>query len=187
MRRGGFVVIVALLAVQMGAGPASAACTKSHHYTIGKGSMPSGETWKVTARVKNNGSCKEWLFGLDYSLGEFGGAGSATGIPAGGHVPPEYFLLSANELKNRDDSERVFYGYTGREGAKVVATLKNGTSFEVKPQFAPEGLRKQIDWLRSFRFFVYFRPSESEIDQVSVYTRGGRLIYRTKPFEGSFF
>ncbi len=187
MRKGGFVVIAVLCALQIGAGSASAACTKPHHYPIGQGPMPNGETWMVAASIKNNGSCKDWLFGLDYSLGEFGGAGSGTGIPAGGHVPREYFTLSADVLENRDGSEQVFYGYTGREGAKVVATLKDGQSFEVKPQFAPERLRKRVDWLRSFRFFVYFRPNEGKIERVSVYTRGGRLIYRAKSIEGSFF
>jgi hypothetical protein len=69
----------------------------------------------------------------------------------------------------------------------VVAKLTDGTSFELEPQFAPAKLRKRVDWLRSFRFFVYFRSSDIDIEQVSVYTRGGRLIYRPKSYEGEFW
>jgi hypothetical protein len=171
----------------MASGSAAAACTKPHRHAIGSGPIPTGGSWAVSASVKNNGSCNDWLFDLEFSLGEFGSAGTATGIPAGGHVPREYFTLSADELLNADGSEGVFYGFTGNEGTKLVARMKNGKSFTLKPRLAPTTLRKRVDWLRSFRFFVYFHPTESPIEQVSVFTRGGRLIYRTKSFEGSFF
>ena len=182
-------MLLAVMAVwQLGMGSAAASCTKPHHYGIGNGPIPNGESWSVTAGVKNNGgSCDEWLFDLEFSLGEFGNAGSATGIPAGGHVPREYFSLSADDLFSQDGSERVLYGYAGNEGAKVVATLRNGKTFTFLPQLAPERLRKRVVWLRSFRFFVVFHPNDSPIEQLSVFTRGGRLIYRTKSFEGSFF
>jgi hypothetical protein len=118
---------------------------------------------------------------------EFGSAGTATGIPAGGHVPREYFKLNASDYRNPEGSEAAFYGYTDKEGTKVLARMKDGKSFVVEPQLAPAPLRKRVDWLRSFRFFVYFHPTESSIEQVSVFTRGGRLIYRTKSVEGGFF
>ncbi len=187
MRRAWIVLAMLAAALQLATGSATAGCTKPQHHPIGTGPIPSGETWSVSAHVKNNGSCKGWLLGLRFSLGEFGGAEDATGIPAGGHVPREYFKLDANDLLNPDRSEAVFYGYTAREGAKVVASMKNAKTFTVRPQLAPESLRKKVDWLRSFRFFVYFYPNESQLEQVSVFTRGGRLIYRTKSFGGEFF
>lgn len=187
MRRAGILLVVGMAICQLGTGSAAAGCTRPHHLAVGSGLMPSGETWSVTAGVKNNGSCDEWLFTLDFSLGEFGNAGSGTGIPAGGHVPREYFSLSADDLPNRDGSERVLYGYTGNEGAKLVGTLRNGQTFVVRPTFAPRALRERASWLRSFRFFVFFHPSDSPIEQLSVFTKGGRLIHRTKSLEGSFF
>jgi hypothetical protein len=184
MRRAGIGLIAVWLLVWCGV--ASAGCTKPHHYPVGSGMIPSGGTWTVSAGIKNNGSCDEWLFSLDYSLGEFGTYVTATGIPAGGHVPREYFKLDANDLPV-SNSEATFVGYTGTEGAKVVAKMKDGSTFTVRPQLAPAALRKRVDWLRGFRFFVYFHTTESPIEQVSVFTRGGRLIYRTKSLEGSFF
>jgi hypothetical protein len=187
MRRTGIGLFVAALTMLASSGLASAACTKPHHYSIGSGPMPSGETWTVTASIKNNGSCDDWLFGLDYSLGEFGNYGSGTGIPAGGHVPREYFKLDAQDLDTGNGSEAALVGYTGNEGTKVVGRMKDGSRFVVKPQLAPAKLRKRVDWLRSFRFFVYFHPTESRIETLSVFSRGGRLIFRTKSLEGSFF
>lgn len=188
MRRAGILLLLAVAAMsQVALETAAAGCTKPHRHAIGSGPIPSGGSWSVTAGIKNNGSCESWLFTLDFSLGPFGTAGSGTGIPAGGHVPREYFKLNADDLLSEDGSERVFYGYTGNEGARVVATLRSGKRLTLLPQLAPALLRKRIAWLRSFRFFVYFRPNEGAIEQVSVFTRGGRLIYRAKSFGGSFF
>src|SRR5690242_12790747 len=126
MRRGALVWISVVAALLVLPNSAPAACTKPHRYKLATGPIPSGETWLVTAGVRNNGSCREWLFDLEFKLGEFGNAGIGTGIPAGGHVPAEYFTLDAQDLLNPNHSEAVFYGLTGREGAKVIATLENG-------------------------------------------------------------
>jgi len=188
VRRAGILLLLAVAAIsQVVLETAVAGCTKPHHHPIGTGPIPSGGSWSVTAGIKNNGGCESWLFTLDFSLGPFGSAGTGTGIPPGGHVPREYFRLSADDLLSDDGSERVFYGYAGNEAARVVATLRSGKRFTVLPRLAPAPLRKRVAWLRSFRFFVYFHPNEGAIDQVSVFTRGGRLIYRTKSFGGSFF
>lgn len=181
------LLVLASVAALLGAGLAAARCTKPKHHLIGQGALPTGEAWSVTAGIRNNGTCREWLFDLEFSLGEFGNAGSATGIPAGGHVPREYFKLSGNDLLNPARSERVFYGYTGVEGTRIVALLENGKVFAVKPQLAPKSLRKKVAWLRSFRFFVYFHPTGSPIETVSVFTRGGRLLYRARSVGGDFF
>lgn len=90
-------------------------------------------------------------------------------------------------IKNNGASETAFVGYTGVEGTEVVATLADGSTFTVKPRLAPAALRKKVVWLRGFRFFVYFHPSRPRIEQVAVYTRGGRLIYRAKGIAGGFF
>lgn len=78
-------------------------------------------------------------------------------------------------------------GIPATKGRGVVATLRSGKRFTVLPQLAPAPLRKRITWLRSFRFFVYFHPNKGSIEEVSVFARGGRLIYRTKSLGGSFF
>lgn len=119
MRRAGILLLLCFAAVsQVVLGTAAAHCTKPHRHAIGSGPMPSGGSWSVIAGIKNNGSCESWLFTLDFSLGTFGSAGSGMGIPPGGRVSREYFKLSANDLLSEDGSERVFYGYTGNEGAR---------------------------------------------------------------------
>lgn len=187
MRRAAIIVLGLVVGLQLVMGSASAACTKPHKHPIGNGPIPSGGAWSVTATIKNNGSCKSWLFGIDFDLGEFGNAGTGTGIPPGGHVPREYFTLSASVVPNMAGTEDVLYGYTGIEGARLVATTKDGGRFTVIPQLVPEPLRAKVDWLRPFRFFVYFFPAESPIEQISVFTSGGRLVYRTKSYHGEFF
>jgi len=143
--------------------------------------------WSVTARLKNNGSCRTWLFQLVFSLGEFGMSGPATGIPAGGHIPPEYFRLNARELVNSTGENAVFYGFVDSEGASVTATTTEGETAAIKARLAPSSLRHRLDWLRSFRYFVYFFPASSPIESVSVFNRGGRLLYRARSSHGLFY
>jgi hypothetical protein len=110
--------------------------------------------------------------------------GSDTGIPAGGHVS-RYFTIRARELHREDVP--VFSGYVGREVATIKACMENGTMMEIHPRFPSMKLRKDFVWLRSFRYFVDYLPVEDTISKVSLFTRGGRLVYRTSSDAGSFW
>jgi len=43
-------------------------CIKPRAVEIGREPAPNGLRWKATASVKNNGSCGDWLFGVDFYL-----------------------------------------------------------------------------------------------------------------------
>jgi hypothetical protein len=172
--------------------PAAAQATKKHcidprQVRIGTGKSLSGEEWEAFASIRENGnSCRDWLFGVDFTLPGVGEWGSATGIPAGGHTS-RYFTISANEFQSEDGTEAVFSGYAGREVATIKAWMQNGTMMEVHPRFPPMQLRTDFVWLRSFRYFVHYFPAESIITKVALFTRGGRLVYRASREDGSFW
>lgn len=97
-------------------------CIHPRQVRIATGKSLTGEEWEVVASVRKNGnSCREWLFGLDFTLPEIVKWGTATGIPAGGHTS-RYFKIDANEFQSEDGAEAVLSGYVGRE----VATSKRG-------------------------------------------------------------
>lgn len=48
-------------------------------------------------------------------------------------------------------------------------------------------LRRDFVWLRSFKYFVHYWLAESTITKVSLFSRGGRLVYRTRSEEGAFW
>ena len=72
--------------------PATANCIKRHSVPIASGSSPSGEPWTVEGTIGNNGSCREWLFGMEFDLPSAEHWGWVTGIPAGGHLPRNFTI-----------------------------------------------------------------------------------------------
>lgn len=161
-------------------------CVKTRKVVLESASSPSGEPWTAWASVRNNGSdCGEWLFQVHFRLPEIVSWASATGIPAGGHTS-RYFSISALDADSPLAKERVFSGYTGREAARVVATFGDGTRAEIRPRFPSLKLRRSFVWMRSFRYFVYYYSPGPAIEAISLFTKGGRLLYRTKSEEGSF-
>ena len=141
----------------------------------------------MTAKVRDNGlACQDWLFGLDFGSKEFGYSGGSTGIPAGGKVPSDYLSIDASDIVNRHGTRAAFFGYTGRDEVKIVGRAKDGRRFVVWPRLAPARLRRRYDWLRGFRYFVFFHSGSSLIESLSVFARNGKLL-ETAENAGLFF
>jgi hypothetical protein len=137
----------------------------------------------VKASIGNNGSCREWLFGMDFDLEGVGYWGSSTGIPAGGHLGRGYQIDAADNLLE-DGSDRVFSGIVNGEVAKVLVTLSNNKHLAIHPRSAPYSLRRRVIWLRNVRYFVDYYPPEGFVTGVATFNASGQLLYRDKTFEG---
>jgi hypothetical protein len=164
----------------------NSACISPKRTEISQGPSPSGQPWRVRASVRDNGSrCDEWLFQVQFQFpnGKSWAAGMA--IPPRGHTS-RYFWLSALDLKEIEAGESVFSGLTNRETALLVATLEDGSRREVRPRVPPAELRRTRVWLRSFRFFVWYHPPQHRVEAVSLFSRGGRLLYRARGHAGVF-
>ena len=110
-------VVIVMLALASAAG---AACIARRGVSIGSGSSPEGATWTVEGTIGNNGSCREWLFGMEFSLPGAVNWGTSTGIPAGGHLSYRY-TISASDNLQEDGAWRVFSGSVAGDVAAVVA------------------------------------------------------------------
>jgi hypothetical protein len=184
MRRG-LAFAAAFAAAFVFSASAALACISPRTVPIGSGLSPSGSKWEVSASIKKNGSCREWLFAVDFVLPEVTKWGSATGIPVGGHVS-RFFNISASDDVSLDGTERVFSGYTGREVATIKARMSDGRQIEIRPMFPPQELRARFVWLRSFRYFVQYYPPESEVASVLLFNKAGTLLYKADAVEGFF-
>jgi len=100
------MALTALVAI---APSADAACITRHRVPIASGQSPEGERWTVEGEIGNNGSCREWLFGMEFSLPGTVNWGSSTGIPAGGHLSSSYTIGASDDLQE-DGAWRVFSG-----------------------------------------------------------------------------
>jgi hypothetical protein len=157
---------------------AGAACITRHRVPIASGPSPEGETWTVEGEIGNNGSCREWLFGMEFSLPGAVNWGSSTGIPAGGHLSSSYTIGASDNLQE-DGVWRVFSGFVAGDVAKVTATLSNGKRLSFKPRSAPAPLRRKIVWLRNVRYFVQYYPPNGFVTSASLFSASGQLLYRT--------
>lgn len=173
--------LAAALAVSLfaSAPPAdAAACITRHRVPVASGPSPEGETWTVEGEIGNNGSCREWLFGTEFSLPQAVNWGSSTGIPAGGHLSSSY-TISASDNLQEDGAWRVFSGFVAGDVAKVTATLSNGKRLSFKPRSAPASLRHKVVWLRNVRYFVQYYPPSGFVTSASLFSASGQLLYRT--------
>lgn len=185
MRRWLTVVLAAIAALLIFAPLVSAGCIKRHTVPIASGPSPSGGTWTVTGSIGNNGSCREWLFGMDFALPGAANWGWGTGIPAGGHLA-ENFTIEASDDLQEDDLQRVLSGTVAGDVAKVVATLSNGKRLTVKPRFAPAQLRQHIVWLKNVRYFVQYYLPGGFVTSVALFSASGQLLHRATGPEGQF-
>lgn len=158
--------------------PAGAACINRHRVSIATGQNPEGETWTVEGSIGNNGSCREWLFGMEFSLPGAVNWGSSTGIPVGGHLSSSYTISASDDLQE-DGAWRVFSGFVAGNVAKVTATLSNGKRLTFKPRSASEALRSKVVWLRNVRYFVQYYPPTGFVTSASLFSASGQLLYRT--------
>jgi hypothetical protein len=177
-----FLLVVALLLLVIPT--AGASCIKRHQIRIAAGKAPNGSSWTVDGTIGNNGgSCREWLFGMDFDLEGATNWGWVTGIPAGGHLGRR-FQIDASDNLLEDGSSRVFSGTVNGEVAKVVLTLSNNKHLVIRPKAPPLHLRRKIAWLRNTRYFVEYYPPEGFVTRVATLSATGQLLYRDKSFEG---
>jgi len=138
--------------------------------------------WNVSGSIGNNGSCREWLFGMDFELEGAANWGWGTGIPTGGHLGRGFDIEASDDLLE-DGSYRVFSGTVTGEVAKVLITLSNNKHLAIRPKAPPARLRR-IVWLHNARYFVeYYRP-DAFVTGVATFSASGQLLYRDKTFEG---
>ncbi len=161
---------------------AQAACIKRHHVRIASGKSPAGWAWKVEGSIGDNGSCREWLFGMDFDLEGSGSWETATGIPAGGHLNRRQQIDAFDDLLE-DGSSRVFSGVTSGEVTKVVATLSNNKHLTFRPKAPAAELRRKVVWLRNVRYFVEYYPPEGFVTGIAEFNAAGVLVARDKTWE----
>ncbi|HEX3733904.1 MAG TPA: hypothetical protein VHU86_02000 [Solirubrobacterales bacterium] len=164
---------------------AGASCIRRHSVQIASGTSPSGLPWTVEGEIGDNGSCGEWLFGMEFQLQSAGNWGWDTGIPAGGHLPRNFTIEASDDLQ-ADGTTRVFSGTVGGDVAKVVATLSNGKHLAIQPILPSASLRHQVVWLRNVRYFVQYYPPEGLVTSVSLFSASGHLLHKTTSADGSF-
>lgn len=168
-------MVIVLLGLASSVG---AACVARHGVPIGSGSSPEGATWTVEGTIGNNGGCREWLFGMEFSLPGAVNWGWGTGIPAGGHLSYR-FTIDASDNLQEDGAWRVFSGSVAGDVAKVTARLSNGRRLVFKPRSAPASLRRKVVWLRNARYFVQYYPPTGFVTSASLFNASGQLLYRT--------
>jgi hypothetical protein len=179
-------VLAAFIVLLVFAPVADASCIKRHGVPIANGSSPSAETWTVEGTIGNNGSCREWLFGMEFNIPKAISWGWGTGIPAGGHLSSDFHIDASDDLLE-DGSYRVLSGSVGGDVAKLVVTLSNGKHREIHPKSVPAPLRSRIVWLRNVRYFVDYYPPTGFVSSVSLLSASGQLLYRVSGSEGEFF
>jgi len=184
MRRGLALALTGTALLCLLAVPASAQCIERHQVTIASGSSPDGEAWSVEGTIGNNGSCREWLFGMDFNFVTTFSWGWGTGIPAGGHLSGKSWLESSDDLQE-NGSHRIFSGSVAGQVARVVATLSNGKRLKVKPKSVPPRLRHVV-WLKNVRYFVEYYPPTGFVTSVSLFSPSGKLLRRVTSRNGEF-
>lgn len=171
----GATLIALLLAFVPTAG---AACIARHRLPIASGQSPEGEKWTVEGTIGSNGSCRQWLFGMDFRLPQTINWGWGTGIPAGGHLSNAFDIDASDDLQE-DGAWRVLSGSVPGDVAKIMATLSNGKRLIFKPRSAPAPLRRKVTWLRNVRYFVQYYPPTGFVTSASLFSASGQLLYRT--------
>jgi len=184
MRRRSIPVLLVVVTVLLAfASTTWAACIKRHSVRIASGTSPSGWSWTVDGTIGNNGSCREWLLGMDFDLQGATHWGWGTGIPAGGHLVRGFDIEASDDLLE-DGSYRVFSGTVNGEVSKVLVTLSNNKHVTIRPVSPSAALRRKVVWLRNVRYFVNYYPPEGFVTGVATFSASGQLLYRDKTFEG---
>jgi hypothetical protein len=182
------LVLVLLAALLFPAGEAAAkGCITPRKVEFAHGRSPTGEEWTAEASVKKNGSCQEWLFGIDFKFSGGFGWGSGTGIPVGGHTSRYEKIAGYAGPILEDASEGAVFGYTGAEVATVKLKMSDGSSLELHPRLPPEELRRKVVWMRGFRYFVDFYPGHGYVTEFWLFNRAGTLLDRNLHAEGELF
>lgn len=185
MSRRPSAALATIVALAVFASSASAACIKRHGVRIASKPSPNGQPWTVTGTIGNNGSCDEWLFGMNFELPGAVNWGWGTGIPPGGHLSDDATIDASDDLQE-DGSWRVFSGTVSGDVAKAVATLSNGKRLTIRPRSPSARLRQHVVWLRNVRYFVQYYLPKGFVTSVSLFSASGRLLHRADGADGSF-
>ncbi|HET8956154.1 MAG TPA: hypothetical protein VFN18_10905 [Solirubrobacterales bacterium] len=177
------LILLVCAATLIPASIAEAGCIKRHDVAVASGASPNGQAWSVKGTIGTNGSCRNWLIGMDFELAGAGSWGWGTGIPAGGHLTRSFTIEAFDELLE-DGSYRVVSGNVSGEATKVVFTMSDNSRLTIRPKSAPAALRRKVVWLRNLRYFVEYYPPTAFVTGVATFNRSGVLLYRDKTFEG---
>lgn len=183
MRARTVLLLTVVSALLVFAPSAGAGCIERHSVRIASGASPSGLPWTVSGSIGNNGSCREWLFGMEFELTGTTNWGWSTGIPPGGQLRGSFEIDASDDLQE-GGATRVFSGSVGGEVEKVMATLSNNKHLTLRPKSPPAQLRRKVTWLRNVRYFVTYYPPEAFVTGVSTFSASGQLLYRDRTFEG---
>lgn len=179
-----FVALAALLAPAAGA--AGKSCITPHKVEFARGPSPLGPDWTASASVKKNGNCREWLFGVDFTVPGAYNWGSGTGIRVGRHTDP-YFNISGFDFPLSGGETGVVGGYVGREVATIKLSMSDGRAIEIHPRLPRVQLRHKFVWMRGFRYFLRYYEGKSHVDAFRLFDRAGTLLYRKLNAEGELW
>lgn len=176
-----------LPAFSASAGEASGSgkCIQPQQKLVDSGLNPSGDPWTITATVRKNNGCENWLFGSKFvPTGKVPGSFTlAWGIPAGGHLSDSFTIGARDELAN---SERVFGGMVGGQVTRIVVQRSSGAPLTIQPKLPAKKLREKYVWLRNVRYAMRFYPAGSHATKVTLYSADGKVVERVSPIEGAF-
>lgn len=160
-------------------------CIQPQQQLIDRGLNPSGDPWTITATIRKNAGCANWLFGSKFvPAGKVRGSFSfGWGIPSGGHLSDAFTIDARDESSN---SERVFGGAVGGRVTRIVVQMSNGGPLTIHPKLPARRLREKFVWLRNVRYAMSFYPAGAHATKVTLYSADGKVVERLSPIEGAF-
>jgi hypothetical protein len=163
---------------------AAGACIKSEKATIAEGRAPGGTPWSIGASIEARGSCNRWHLGFGFESKEFGYSEADATVSAG--IPSGQLQVEASDIRNRAGTATAFFGYVPTNAKEVLAVAKTGQRFVVRPRSVSARKVKGRNWLRRFRYFVFFHSGGSRIEHLSVIGPGGEVLESAEN-QGLFF
>lgn len=150
-------------------------CIEPQQRPVDRGLSPSGDPWTITATVRKNAGCDNWLFGLKFvPTGKSRGSFTfAWGIPAGGHLSNSFTIGARDESSN---SERVFGGAVNGRVTRVIVQMSSGAPLIIHPKLPAKKLREKFVWLRNVRYAMSFYPAGAHATKVTLYSADGKKV-----------
>ena len=160
-------------------------CIHRQKHLVAEGRNPNGKHWTVTASVRNNGSCRTWLFSMDFRSSGTPRGSSSWGwrIPAGGHLPMKFTINAQDESAG---SVQAFYGAVGTHVKTIELTVSKGEHTIVHPKLPPLALRKRFVWLRNVQYFLDYYSAGGHVRVARLFDARGGLIDVVRGSEGEF-
>jgi hypothetical protein len=189
-----FGVLVALLTsalivhISVASSRASSAADRCIHpqkHLIAEGRSPDDKRWTITASVHNNGSCRAWLFSMDFRPSGTLRGSSRWGwrIPVGGHLSNKFTINAQDESAG---SVRAFYGVVGGRVKTVELLTSKKERIVVHSKLPPLILRKRFVWLRNVRYVLRYYPAGERVRGARLFNAQDELIDAAKGSEGEF-